>query len=324
MTPTQPGAKAAADIAEQPQVVARALERNATRLEQARALVQRSSLVRLLAIGSSRHAAGYGGQALEILGDIPATVMPAPGAAVPLPRLHADQIVIVLSQSGRTPALLDAAKAAREAGVQVIAVTNEPDSPLEAIATVTLSCEAGPERVIAATKSVTSQAVLLRALACPIDKPNVEALIEAMRRAVEEVDSTKAVRGEIPRTVVCSGFAGEWIADEIALKFAEMTGRLVAAEPLVEHLHGPVAAPAFTLAFLDPADPNTEALSGHRRLVRVGPHASYDLLTPTTGDASLDSLVWLVIGQRIVMAWAHLLGEDPDAQRGLSKITLTL
>lgn len=314
-----PGARSAADIAEQPQVLAGVLDRNERQIERVRELVIGQPLVRMLALGSSKHAAGYGSHVLELLASTPATVLPAPGAAVRQPSLDPAHPLIVLSQSGRTPALLEVAERARSSGVEVVAVTNEPGSPLEEIATVTLACGAGAERVVAATKSVTAQMLLLRAVAAATEVDN---LVRAVRGAID-VDVAPAIGSDLPSGVVCAGFAAEWIADEIALKLAEMAGVAVTSEAVVEHFHGPRATHAPTLAFLDPADPNSLELAGVQRVTTVGPSARFDLETPVTGNPSLDAIVTIVVGQRIAHAWALQLGEDPDAERGLSKVTRT-
>ena len=304
------GQLVALDIEEQRSCLAAAVDANARALESARSLVSSARVVRLLGIGSSRHAAGYGASCLDVLAGVPATVLPAPGAAVALPRFAADSPVIVLSQSGETPSLVEAARAARSAGAPLVAVTNAERSPLESVADVVLRCGVGAERVVAATKSVTAQAVLLRALARRFE---VLSLAGAVEEALS-VDVSGFVVGQPPASVVCGGFAAEWVADEIALKLAEMAGRSVSAEPLVEHLHGPVAAAGPVLAFVDTDDPNASALDG-ADVVRVP--------TPSTGDPSLDAIVTLVLGQRVARAWALHLGEDPDAPRGLRKVTAT-
>ncbi len=302
------GPRTTADIAEQPDVLARALDTNASEVARARSILDAKRVVRLIGIGSSNHAAGYGARAIELVGGTPASVLPAPGIAVPLPRLEPSQPFVVLSQSGRTPAILDAVKHIRNAHVDVIAVTNEPDSPLEELATVTLRCEAGIERVVAATKSVTAQMLLLRALAGDVD---VAAVVSSVRRAIA-TDITPYVSGDAPSAVVCGGFAANWIADEIALKFTEMAGVLVTSEDVVEHFHGPHAARANTLAFLDPSDPNASELA-----------RSNNVRTVRTGSSAEDAIATVILGQRIAHAWAVALGEDPDADRGLQKVTRT-
>ncbi|MCA1830402.1 MAG: SIS domain-containing protein [Actinobacteria bacterium] len=322
LDPLTLGSRTIADISEQPDVLGQVVARNASALDRASSIIANKRVVRLIGIGSSKHAAGYGARAIDVIAGTPAVVLPAPSVAVTLPRLDPTQPFVVLSQSGRTPAIIDAVRRIRDARVDVIAIVNEPDSPLEEIATVTLRCDAGIERVVPATKSVTAQMLLLRAVASTIEEDETAALTAAARSAIV-LDVNHVVGGDGPSAVVCGGFAGPWIADEIALKFTEMAGVLVTSEDVVEHFHGPRAAEASTIAFLDPDDPNSNELSRHRNVRTIGPQPGMDLVTPSTGSASLDAIVTVIVGQRIAHAWAIELGEDPDADRGLSKVTRT-
>jgi fructoselysine-6-P-deglycase FrlB-like protein len=153
--------------------------------------------------------------------------------------------------------------------------------------------------------------LLLHALAGPLD---VAELVGCVRRVLT-LGLSYLAGGDPPSAIVCGGFAGQWIADEIALKFTEMAGLLATSECVVEHFHGPRAANAETIAFLDPSDPNSIELARHRNVRTVE--------TPSTGRSSLDAIVTVVLGQRIAHAWALALGEDPDADRGLQKVTRT-
>lgn len=292
------------DVAETPDVVARALDSNAGALVEARRLLASASLVRVLGIGSSRHAAGYTATCLEALDGLPAVVADAPGANVPAPPWRRGHVAVVLSQSGETPALVEAV---RTAGVPIIAIVNHLGSLAE-VADVVLTCEAGDERVVAATKSVIAQLALGRAIARPFAAP-----IDALRAALA-IDVTAALTGVTPDAVVAGGFAGGWLADEVALKIAEVAGRAASSEPLVEHLHGPVAARSTVLAIVDADDPNLVPFP-----VRLGIDAGATVQVPGTGDPSLDVLTKLVVAQRVVIGWS----DDPDADRGLAKVTLT-
>ncbi len=316
------GRDAAADIAEQSEVLTSVTAANHSSLTVARERVASARVVRYVGIGSSRHSAGYGALALDLFTGIPSSVLPAPGAAVDLPAPRTDEPLVVVSQSGETPALLEVAQRARDADVAVVAVTNRPGSPLERIASVTLACGAGTERIVAATKSVTAQCLLLRALAKEPTRAEIDALVVAVRRATSlGVDAALGER--LPGTVVDAGFAADWVADEIALKLMEMCGAPVASASVVEHFHGPQASDAPVLAFLDPNDPNSGELARRRNVTTVGPHPAFAVETPTTGEPSLDAIVTLVAGQRIAAAWSLHVGEDPDADRGLRKVTCT-
>lgn len=305
------------DIAEQPAALGRVLDAGAEPLDEARRIVSEARTVRLIGIGSSRHAAAYGAEAMEALAGVRAAVGPAPGAWVTRPAVDASDAVVAVSQSGATPAVTDAVRDLAETGVPLIAVTNAPDSPLDELASVALSCGAGAERVVPATKSLTAQMLLLRSLARPVPQDVVSRLAEA-------VDETLELAGapERPDAVVAGSFAGEALADEIALKLAETAGRLLPSASLVDFLHGPVAASTRPLLVLDPDDPNSRADLPDGAL-RLGTDASYDLPLPPTGDPTLDVLVAVVAGQVLAHELALASGEDPDADRGLSKVTRT-
>ncbi len=309
------GAGFALDLGDQPAALSRVLARNERELAQARRLVAAARGVRILAIGSSRHAAGVGAAALELAG-IRSDVPPAPGADLPPLVLDRDDLVVAVSQSGETPALVTAVARARALGCPVVTITNAGGT-LAPLADVALDCAAGPEHVVAASKSVTTGVLLLRALAGDLDVAPLVAAVAGLLTS----DTAALVAGAQPTHVVAGGLGAEWVAAEVALKLAETGGRLVTSEPLVEHLHGPVAVPATTLAFVHPDDPNAAALVGD--LVRIGPDPAYELVLPRLEDRACAAVLALVAGQVAALAWSRRTGVDADAPRGLSKVTRT-
>lgn len=309
------GAQFARDVREQPAALSRVLVVNAAALRAARDLVRTATSVRLLGVGSSRHAAGLGAACLELAG-IRADAPPAPGADVPPPVLRPGDVLVAVSQSGETPALVAAVRLARDSGCRVVTVTNSPGT-LARQADVALHCTAGPERVVAASKSVTSSALLLRALAGDVD---VDALVAAVTELLD-ADLTRLTAGAHPTHVVAGGLGAEHVAAEVALKMAETGGRLLTSEPVVEHLHGPAAVPATVLALVHPSDPNAQQLTGD--VVRIGPDPSYELATADLADPASAAVLRLVAGQLAALAWSRRGGVDADAARGLSKVTRT-
>lgn len=297
----------AADIAEQGALLGSLLGR--TSLAEAGRLVESRRVVHLVGIGSSRHVAAYGAACLAALGGRTATLLAAPGGGVPQPRLSPTDLLVVVSQSGETPALLELAEGARATGAAVLALTNVPGSPLELLSDAVLPCAAGRERVVPATKSVTTAMLLLRALASPLDPA-------AVRRLARGLDAGTApvVGGRPPGFVVAGGLAGQAVADEVALKLAEVAGLPAVPESLVDFLHGPAAVVSPVVALVDDDDPNRGGLSG----VEVQ-HLDWQ----RTGDAGLDGIAKVVAGQRLAVAWAEALGVDPDDPKGLAKVTMT-
>jgi glucosamine--fructose-6-phosphate aminotransferase (isomerizing) len=186
-------------------------------------------------------------------------------------------------------------------------------------ADVVLDCAAGAEGVVAATASVTAQMLLLRALASPLESSKTASLAEVAATIL----GRRAAPAAPPRHVVAAGFAAAWVADEVALKLAEMAGALASAESLVDHLHGPIAVPAPTVALLDPDDPNAARLAGADHVYSVGPSPDYDFVIPAAGDVTLDAIARTVAGQCLAWEVAVVAGMDPDEPRGLSKVTVS-
>lgn len=315
------GGLVALDMRRQPRVLGEVVERNTAALAVARGLLATARTVRIAALGSSRHAAGYGALALDAIGGVPASTLPAVGSAVPLAPSRPGDVLIAVSQSGSTPALLETVTTARTEGAMVVAVVNGEDSPLAAEADVVLHCAAGREQVVAATASVTAQMLLLRALAA---EPAPDAIAALAAAVAEVLELHPVLPATPPAHVIAAGFAAEWVADEVALKFAEMVGLLPSADSLVDHLHGPAAVVTPTLALLDPGDPNAAAAVTPPHVHTVGPSPAYALATPATGDPSLDAILRVVTGQLLALHWARALGVDPDDARGLAKVTMSL
>jgi glucosamine--fructose-6-phosphate aminotransferase (isomerizing) len=298
----------AIDMARQPAVLAALPMLVADDLERARELLAGVAVVRTAGIGSSRHVAGWCAEVLDSCGEGPvACVLPAVGRAVALPQLRPDQALIIFSASGRTPALLELAD--RATG-PVIAVVNGSGSPLGGLADLSIDCAAGAENVVAATAAVSAQLLVARLLAGGAGAACLHALCAAVEHILKQ-DLTAG--GPRPQHVVVDGLAAQWVADEVALKLAEVAGLLATSESLVDHLHGPAAVVVPTLAMVDDADPNAALLGSHVQRVAL----------PRTGDPGLDGIVRVVAGQVLALGWAQRLGIDPDDPRGLSKVTLT-
>ena len=64
-----------------------------------------------------------------------------------------DALFLAVSQSGRSPDILNLAEAGRDDGALTVALVNDTSSPLAATCEVVLPLHAGPEKSVAATKS---------------------------------------------------------------------------------------------------------------------------------------------------------------------------
>jgi len=257
-------------------------------------------------------------------------------------------VVIALSQSGRTPDVVEYVERARAQGALTVALTNEPDSVLGDVAEITLPLLAGPERAVAATKTYLNQLAALALLAGAAAGRGGE-VADDLRRVAELLAGALAdLEQAAARLAVPFSFVGRMFvigrgpefatAREIALKLTE-TCR-VAAEPLTstDLAHGPIAAvdplfPVWAVATRDPSLPAVVEAAARVRAVGATVIASgsaageidgaaYTLPVPETRNPLFAPLLSVVPGQLFAGALARAKGFDPDRPAALSKVTL--
>ena len=256
--------------------------------------------------------------------------------------------VIALSQSGRTPDVIDYVERARSAGAFTVALTNDISSDLAGVAEEVLPLSAGPERSVAASKTYLNQIAALGLLAAyaATEGRSFSAgiretadLLEGALPALEQQARTVALPfASVGRMFVVGRGIEFATAREVALKLLE-TCR-VAAEPLTATAlaHGPVAAldplfPVWTIASDDETLPAViEAAERVRAagatLVASGTAAAklsgatYTLPVPMPPAALLSPLLSVVPGQLFAWALARARGLDADHPVGLTKVTL--
>ena len=104
--------------------------------------------------GSSDHAATFAKYLIETrTGVLTSSAALSVSSVYAAPTQLAGTLCLAISQSGKSPDLVAAAQAAKDAGAYVVALVNVADSPLAALADETLPLWAGPELSVAATKS---------------------------------------------------------------------------------------------------------------------------------------------------------------------------
>jgi glucosamine--fructose-6-phosphate aminotransferase (isomerizing) len=350
---TQRGQGMAADIAEQPAGYARLLEgAPAAAITAAAAAVaeRRPRHVMFVGRGTSDHAALYAAYLTEIRLGIPAGL--ASPSAITLygarPDLS-DALVIGVSQSGGSPDLTGVLSVARESGALTLAVTNNPGSPLAEAAELSVDVAAGHERAVAATKTYTAELMALLLLiegiragdgVLPADE---RAAIEKLPQLAEEVladggAEELARRYRFASRMVTTGRGYAYpTARETALKLMETSYLPALAFSGADLLHGPLAMtdPDVPVLAVVGSGPGGQAMTevvnrlGERRaeVVTVGaadvPGAAGRLAVPSV-DERYAPLLDILPLQKLALALALARGEDPDAPRGLKKVTTTL
>ncbi len=346
----EPGSLFLSEIREQPDALLRLLELSPTYAEVAQTIHERGTrTIRMVGHGSSDNAASYGVYAFGLLpgwtalrDSISLTVYY--GAQLDL----ASSTVLGLSQSGRTPDVVEYVRRAREAGAFTVAVTNDPASELATVAEAVLPLAAGDEHAVAATKTYLNQLAALGLLAAHAAGEG-DRFVEDVRAVAAQLRAlTAELEARITSVAVPFAFAGRMFvvgrgaefasAREIALKLLE-TCR-VAAEPLTatDLAHGPVAAldalfpvwmiasddetlPAVLEAAARAADAGATMIASGTAAEAVA-GADYVLPVPSPPAPLLAPLLSVVPGQLFAWALARTKGFDPDEPRGLTKVTL--
>jgi glucosamine--fructose-6-phosphate aminotransferase (isomerizing) len=327
----------AAEIAEQPEALARLLA-DPGEVANAAAAVSKAAprFVLIAARGTSDHAGLYAKYLAEIRLGLPAGLASPSSMTVYGSRPDlTDVLFLAVSQSGGSPDLVDSLTAARDCGALTVAVTNAPDSPLAAAAELAVDVRAGVEHAVAATKTYTAELLALYLLLAGPDAagraaglPDAAARTlagDAARQAAERYEQTT-------RLVVTARGYSYPTAREAALKLMETSYLSAQAFSGADLLHGPLAmidASVPVIAITSPGRggaalaPVVERLRGSGAdVLQVGGDGGLPIAAEGVAEELLPVLEILPLQQ---LAWqlAITRGADPDQPRGLSKVTRT-
>jgi len=336
----QVGALMAAEIAEQPEVLARLLANSEPFSEAAaRIAASRPRFVLIAARGTSDHAGLYAKYLAEVQMQLPAGLVSPSALTVYGARPQmSDVLFVAVSQSGRSPDLIDSLTAARQGGALTVAVTNAPDSPLARAAELSVDVLAGLERAVAATKTYTAQLLALHLLLGGEQAAREAAgLPEAAARTLaltsDEQLAAIAARFQYAERLVLTARGYSYpTAREAALKLMETSYLGAQAFSGADLLHGPLAmidrsVPVIAITSpgkggraMQPVLERLAELEAH--VLRVGVEQGLPIAADGVPEQLLPILEILPL-QRL--AWRVALDRafDPDRPRGLSKVTQT-
>ena len=339
------GALMRAEIAEQPQRWADMLSAGGDQLravrDRIRAVPPRSVL--FVARGTSDHAALYANYLVQTALGVPAasaspSVVTLYGGSVDL----TDVLVVAVSQSGGSPDLVSFVEMARSRGATTLTLTNDAGSALAAISEEVVDIRAGHEGAVAATKSYTGELLALAALFAGDEVlgllPSLPDLGRQVLAAAAEPVAQLAGRFRYADRVMTAGRGySSASAREAALKLVETSYVSAHGMSSADLLHGPVALLDQSVPLLCFASAGPDAAE-MQALVDLATDRGVDVdvvgdgtvtgrtlapVLPRGVAPELRPVLEILPAQLLAADIAVARGYDPDAPRGLSKVTRT-
>jgi glucosamine--fructose-6-phosphate aminotransferase (isomerizing) len=297
--------------------------------------------LQVIGCGTSLNAGHVIGNVLRRVGGLPVSYTVASESAGEI--VERGALRLAISQSGETADVLNAVASMLADGLPLLALTNNPFSTLARRSDAVVTCLAGPEIGVAATKTFVCQvvagvAVMISAL---VDTGRLSAsaairLVDDLRRVPDQLAAAgTAAKCLVPPMVEelagAAGFifigrgTGLPYAAEGALKLKELSYRWAEHYPAGELKHGPLALISMgtPVVVIDNGDPKlatnvAEVRARGGRIISIGTDGS---TVPVQGDncgpwGPIASVVPLQILARTL---ALTLGFDVDKPRNLAK-----
>ncbi|MBQ3641917.1 SIS domain-containing protein [bacterium] len=225
--------------------------------------------IHIIASGSSRNAAEMAKPFMEKVTNIPVNVEVASEFIYKDKPMNADEdIAIFVSQSGSTADTMEALNKVSQKGIKTIAVTNNPESKMAKAATYQIPIEAGEEKAVAATKSVTSSVFNLMAIGLKLadikeedilneswELENLPSAVEHMLNNDNDIKKAAKVISQADNIYYYAKGSNVAAAKEGCIKMTETTGKRIIADSSGEALHG-------TFASIKPENPVVQVIIG--------------------------------------------------------------
>ncbi len=179
----------------------------------------RIGAVHIVACGSAYHAGLAVSSVIEAFAHAPVRVELASEFRYREPIMGADDLVIVISQSGETADSLGALREAKRRGVQTLAIVNVVGSSIAREADRVLYTPAGPEIAVATTKAYSAQLIACDAFAIALGLAKGTLSAEGAEVLIRELWSLPEKMEEILRDTAPLKVLAEKLAEKNALFF---------------------------------------------------------------------------------------------------------
>jgi glucosamine--fructose-6-phosphate aminotransferase (isomerizing) len=327
------------EIFEQPASILKTADKASPEVTKAAEIIKRAKNLYITGSGSSFHAALVGKYLFSKYGGLKVETILASEAEFSPDHLDSESVMLAISQSGETADVLEAVSWAKEKGATIISIVNRETSSLAHMSSLTVGLGCGPEIGVAATKSFTSQLVVLYKIADLLSGGSINPRFDDMSRQMSEVLENqtkikalaKMVMGVSDLYILGMGVHSS-VAAEAALKIKELAYIHAEALPGGELKHGPLALLDSNsyVVFFNPSDSTHSNVmtSAHEVKARgakiIGisdsPSEVYDywINIPST-NMDMFPLLEIIPMQLLSYYLAILRNANPDYPRNLAK-----
>ncbi len=334
----------AKEILDIPNAIERQHEANASTLIALADYLKKAKPTQVITLGrgSSHNASIYGKYLFETGLGIPVSVAAPSLATIYEQPLKADNaILIVTSQSGKSPDLVRFAHMMKEQGTKVVGIINDTNSPLAKECDFLFGIHAGEEKSVAATKSFVGSLSIYAAIYAAWSEDS--ALADALMNLPFSLD--QVVNSEWPALIEALSHAkdlfvigrgvGLSAAVEAALKLKETCQIHAEGISASEIFHGSVSliTPNYPIISFVGSDASREScLEVNKKLESYGakvfsvaskPADEFTLVVPEVHPL-LQPLVQITAYYRIIEKLSNHRGLNPDVPPNLKKVTETL
>ena len=339
------------EIFEEPVVMSRCLKTNEATLDKLAGVLKTSNIVNVVvaARGTSDHAGIYGKYIIESMIGIPVGLAACSTSTLYGSKLnYKNMLVIGISQSGAAADVLEVINNAKETGAITLTITNNLESPLASAADYHLYCDAGLEESVAATKTFSTQLYLIAELVARwAGRSDLLKKLEIVPKGVAQILLQDASIAQIAtryrfmeEAFILSRGINYPLALEATLKIQETNYVRAKAYPISDFHHGPFAMvsegmPVFMYMSDGPVKKDSKVMI--EKLQSVGADlfmvsddddllAQGDLgfkIPDAEKEDMIASFYFATFAQLFAANLAEVKGRNPDAPRGLKKITVT-
>ena len=236
------------EIYEQPETILKAGEKTSSEIEKATDYIRHAKNIYITGSGTSYNSALIAKQILSKYVKIKAEPIMSSELQFDPNIIEDNSILIAMSQSGESADVLEAIKIAKNANCKIIAIVNMLTSSLAREADVVIGLNCGPEIGVAATKSFTSQLVILYKIVQKLSNNDITINFEDFAKSISKtLDNPTNIQEiakelkEVSDIYILGRGINYPIATESALKLKELT--YIHAEGIAggELKHGPLA-----------------------------------------------------------------------------------